>query len=101
MAATETRRAVTWDYAPAPESRDAASLKQRYDLFIGGKFVAPKDGSHAPSVNPATEETLAEVAFAGPKDVAKRGGGRAGRARRSGPGCRRWSAASTCSGSPA
>src|SRR6188472_3916585 len=71
MAATETRRAVTWDYAPAPESRDAASLKKRYDLFTGGAFVSPKDGSRAPSINPATEETLTEVAFAGPKDVAR------------------------------
>ena len=40
--ATVTRTALKWDYAPAPESRDAASLKPRYDLFIGGEFVAPK-----------------------------------------------------------
>jgi aldehyde dehydrogenase (NAD+) len=68
-AATEARRALQWEYAPAPETRDAASLKDRYDLFIGGEFVAPKDGSREPSITPATEEPLAEVAFAGPKVV--------------------------------
>jgi len=68
-ATVEGRTALRWDYAPAPESRDAASLKDRYDLFVGGEFVAPKDGSREPTINPATEESLAEVAFAGPKDV--------------------------------
>src|SRR6478609_8763209 len=68
--ATVERTALTWDYAPAPESRDAAPLKPRYDLFIGGKFVAPTDGTVVETKNPATEETLAEVAFAGPGDVA-------------------------------
>src|SRR5690242_14132088 len=69
--ATVERAALKWDYAPAPESRDAAPLKPRYDLFIGGKFVAPTDGTVVSTVNPATEEVLAEVAFAGPGDVAR------------------------------
>jgi aldehyde dehydrogenase (NAD+) len=72
MSATiEGRTALRWDYAPAPESRDAASLKPRYDLFIGGEFTAPRDGSREPTINPATEEPLAEVAYAGPGDVAR------------------------------
>jgi aldehyde dehydrogenase (NAD+) len=65
------RAALRWDYAPAPESRDAAPLKPRYDLFIDGAFVAPEDGTVVESINPATEEPLAEVAFAGPQDVAR------------------------------
>ena len=77
--ATVTRSALKWDYAPAPESRDAASLKKRYDLFIDGEFRAPKDGTRVPTINPSNEEPLAEVAFAGAKDVAAR---RRGRARR-------------------
>jgi aldehyde dehydrogenase (NAD+) len=69
MSATVERTALRWDYAPAPESRDAARIAPSYDLFIGGEFVAPRDGRRAPTVNPATEEKLAEIAFAGPGDV--------------------------------
>ena len=70
MATVTPRAALQWDYAPAPESRDAASLKDSYDLFIGGRFVAPTDGTRVQTINPATEEALASVAFAGPGDVA-------------------------------
>src|SRR3954468_1956300 len=69
--ATVTRATLQWDYAPAPESRDAARLKPSYDLFIGGAFVAPQDGTRVATINPANEEPLAEVAFAGPEDVAR------------------------------
>src|SRR3954454_16697633 len=70
MSATaEGRTALRWDYAPAPESRDAAALRPRYDLFIGGEFVPPSEGSVVETINPASEEPLAEGAFAGPKDV--------------------------------
>lgn len=57
-----------WEYAPAPESREIANLKQHYRPFIGGAFV---DGSGEPmqSVNPATEEVLAEVGTASESDV--------------------------------
>ncbi len=54
-------------YAPAPESRDHVSLKDSYNLFIGGEWVrAPK---RFETINPATEEVLAEVAEAGPRMV--------------------------------
>jgi aldehyde dehydrogenase (NAD+) len=59
-----------FDYAPAPESRDVVRLEKRYGLFIGGEFVEPRSGEFHPSVSPATEEPLAEVAYAGPEDVA-------------------------------
>ena len=68
---TATRTALKWDYAPAPESRDAAALRESYDLYIGGEFVAPGDGTRQPTVNPATEAPLAEVAYAGAEDVAR------------------------------
>lgn len=57
-----------FDYAPAPESRAVVSLQPSYGLFVNGEFV---DG-HGPSfktVNPATEEPLAEVAAADASDV--------------------------------
>jgi aldehyde dehydrogenase (NAD+) len=67
--ATVERTKLQWDYAPAPESRDAATIKPSYDLFIGGEWSAPTDGSRVATLNPATEEPLAEVAFAGKGDV--------------------------------
>jgi len=62
-------RAIPWDYAPAPESRDIVKLKERYGLFIGGREVPSSDGSTFVTVNPATEEPLAEVARATAEDV--------------------------------
>ncbi|MAT46331.1 MAG: betaine-aldehyde dehydrogenase [Verrucomicrobiaceae bacterium] len=54
-------------YAPAPESTDHVSLKDSYDLFIGGEWVrAPK---RIETINPATGEVLSEVAEAGPRMV--------------------------------
>ncbi|HET8525045.1 MAG TPA: aldehyde dehydrogenase family protein [Actinomycetota bacterium] len=58
-----------WEYADAPESTDIVRLEDRYGLFVGGEFVDPKSGRWFETINPATEETLAEVAEAGPEDV--------------------------------
>src|SRR4051812_46254287 len=58
-----------WSYAPAPEANDYIKLQKRYPLFIGGKFVAPKSGIYFDSINPATEEKLAEIAEANARDV--------------------------------
>jgi aldehyde dehydrogenase (NAD+) len=57
-----------WEYDPAPETADP-KLEKRYDLFIGGKFVPPKSGKYFESINPATEEVLAEIALANQADV--------------------------------
>src|SRR5437764_12614796 len=57
-----------FDYAPAPESRAIANLKDNYRPFINGEFV---DGSGEPlkTINPATEEVLAEGTPASVCDV--------------------------------
>lgn len=60
---------MNWEYAPAPESRAIVDLQPSYGLFIDGAFVDPEDGSVFKTVNPATEEVLAEVSAAGPADV--------------------------------
>ncbi|MBV9847413.1 MAG: aldehyde dehydrogenase family protein [Kutzneria sp.] len=59
---------MSWEYAPAPESRDIANLKPAYRMFVDGKFV---DGTGEPlkTINPATEEVLAEVATASKADI--------------------------------
>ena len=59
---------TAWDYAPAPESVPV-KIAPRYELFIGGKFVAPASGIYFPSVNPANENPLAEIAQAEAADV--------------------------------
>ena len=58
-----------WSYAPAPEASNYISIHKRYSLFIGGKFVAPKSGRYFDSINPATEEKLAEIAEGDARDV--------------------------------
>ncbi len=56
------------DYAPAPESMPVR-LRDHYELFIDGKFVAPKSGNHFPSVNPATGKRHTMIAEAGKADL--------------------------------
>ncbi|MEV0897993.1 aldehyde dehydrogenase family protein [Actinoplanes sp. NPDC049802] len=58
-----------FEYAPAPESRSVVDVAGSYGLFIDGAFDSGKDGNVLKTVNPATEEVLAEVAVAGPEDV--------------------------------
>jgi aldehyde dehydrogenase (NAD+) len=58
-----------FEYAPAPESTATVEIKSSYGLFVNGEFVESADGGTFKSVNPATEEVLAEVAEAGAGDV--------------------------------
>ncbi|HXR42042.1 MAG TPA: aldehyde dehydrogenase family protein [Acidothermaceae bacterium] len=58
-----------FDYAPAPESRAIVNIASSYGLFINGEFVEPIDGEPFKTVNPASEEVLAEVTAAGLQDV--------------------------------
>ena len=60
---------TAFEYAPAPESRAVLSLQPSYGLFIGGAFVDPLDGGTFKTVSPSSEEVLAEVTQAGPRDV--------------------------------
>jgi aldehyde dehydrogenase (NAD+) len=58
---------VSFEYAPAPESRAVVTIKPKYGHFIGGKFVT---GTKLfPTINPATEEILSHIALAGKADV--------------------------------
>ncbi len=57
-----------FEYAPAPESRETARLRASYGIFVDGEFRAGR-GDAVKTINPATEEPLAEVAEAGPADV--------------------------------
>ncbi|HZW09693.1 MAG TPA: aldehyde dehydrogenase family protein [Phycisphaerales bacterium] len=67
-----------WDYAPAPETAKV-EIAPRYGHFINGLFVEPRtdgatkrrsdEGAYFPSINPATEATLCEVAQGSGADV--------------------------------
>lgn len=60
---------TTWNYAPAPESKSAATINKQYGLFINGEWQAGK--KYFDTINPATEEKLSEVADASAADVDK------------------------------
>ena len=57
-----------WELDPAPESAPA-EIADRYGLFIGGKFVAPKSKKYFDSISPRDEEKLSEIAQANDADV--------------------------------
>ena len=60
---------MTFEYAPAPESRAIVSIQPKYGHFINGSFVSGK--KHFPTNNPATEEILSHIALGGTSDVDK------------------------------
>jgi aldehyde dehydrogenase (NAD+) len=61
----------TFDYAPAPEATDHVRIQPRYGLFVGGKMVEPHSKKRFPTINPATERQLSEVAEADATDVGR------------------------------
>jgi aldehyde dehydrogenase (NAD+) len=64
-----TKKNISWDLAPAPESSDHVEIKSEYGLFINGKFTKAKSGKTFATINPANEQKLAMVAEAGDVDV--------------------------------
>jgi acyl-CoA reductase-like NAD-dependent aldehyde dehydrogenase len=59
---------IVFDYAPAPESRSIVDIKASYGLFVNGEFMDGR-GKAFKTINPATEEVLAEVSEADAADV--------------------------------
>lgn len=60
---------TSWKYAPAPESKSAATIKPQYDLFINGQWEKPLSKKYFDTINPANEEKLSEIAEANAADV--------------------------------
>lgn len=61
----------SWDYAPSLESTSHVEIKEKYELFIDGKFVKPSSGNYFNTINPATQEVLSSIAYGNEKDVDK------------------------------
>ncbi|MFI7101272.1 aldehyde dehydrogenase family protein [Streptomyces sp. NPDC050161] len=60
---------MTFDYAPAPESRSVVDIAPSYGLFIDGEFAPGADGKVFKTTSPSSEEVLSEVAQANTADV--------------------------------
>ncbi|HET6583542.1 MAG TPA: aldehyde dehydrogenase family protein [Nannocystaceae bacterium] len=62
------------EYGPAPESANAAHAwlkghNSRFDLYIGGRWVAPDTGTWFSTIDPSRGKSIAEIALAGRASV--------------------------------
>jgi aldehyde dehydrogenase (NAD+) len=72
MAEIERRQSAvpaptSWDYAPAPESRDVVTLRESYGHFVGGEWLEPSESYT--TISPSSEEALAQVGQATAEEV--------------------------------
>jgi aldehyde dehydrogenase (NAD+) len=68
-ALTPVAEPIDWSYAPSRENADLVSIDDRYGVFIDGDFFKPASKQWFTTLDPATEEPLAEVALADATDV--------------------------------
>ncbi len=57
------------NYKGAKMSYSRPKLKERYDNFIGGKWVPPVDGAYFEDISPIDNKAMAQVAQSNRKDV--------------------------------
>ena len=53
-----TKKEFNFDYDSSIESTSVVNLKDKYDLFINGKWTAPKSKKYFNTTNPATGKAL-------------------------------------------
>ena len=56
-------------FAAPGEPGSPVELKERYDNFVGGEWVAPTTGEYRENPTPSTGETFCEVAHSGAADI--------------------------------
>ena len=56
-------------YAAPGESGSPVELKERYENFIGGAWIAPTTGEYRENLTPSTGERFCEVAYSGAQDI--------------------------------
>jgi aldehyde dehydrogenase len=62
-----TVAATTYD-APG-EAGSPVALEQRYDNFVGGRWIAPTTGEYRENLTPSTGEPFCEIAHSGAQDI--------------------------------
>lgn len=62
-------KGIKIEYSPSLEGTSIVKIQPRNELFINGKFVAPKSNKYFDTFNPATGEKISELAMAGKEDV--------------------------------
>jgi aldehyde dehydrogenase (NAD+) len=60
---------AAWEYATAPESREIVTIEKRYGHFVGGEWLEPAETYT--TIDPSSEEALAEVGQATPEEVSR------------------------------
>ncbi|HYP45098.1 MAG TPA: aldehyde dehydrogenase family protein [Propionibacteriaceae bacterium] len=65
---TGTASALSWDYAPAPESSSIAAIRERYLPFVDGAFTEGR-GDDLDTLNPAQAERLSTVSTTDVADI--------------------------------
>ncbi len=66
MATTVTPQAT---YEAPGESGSPVELKERYDNFIGGKWIPPTTGEYRENLTPSTGQPFCEIAHSGNDDI--------------------------------
>ena len=56
-------------YVAPGESGSPVELKERYENFIGGEWIAPSTGEYRENLTPSTGEPFCEVAHSGAQDI--------------------------------
>jgi len=62
-----TVESTTYD-APG-EAGSPVALKEQYENFIGGRWMAPTTGEYRENLTPSTGEPFCEIAHSGPQDI--------------------------------
>jgi aldehyde dehydrogenase len=56
-------------YVAPGESGSPVELRERYDNFIGGRWIAPSTGEYRENLTPSTGEPFCQVAHSGAQDI--------------------------------
>ncbi len=60
---------TNWNLEPSLESTAVVQLKDQYELFINGKWLAPQAKKYFATINPSDESHLSNIAWATEADV--------------------------------